>query len=508
MNCPNCQYSIESETVCPGCGKPIEKSYADFIQDKQIKFKSYGVDVDPGKLHPSLFQFQKDSVLWMLRKGRALGGLDTGLGKTRIQLEWARILIELGKAKHGLIIAPLSVAKQTLREASKIDIDLKYIRESQDLDDTHSLYITNYEMAHNFNPSDFGEVALDESSILKSLDGKYRRYLTKAYSTIPFRSCYTATPAPNDEVEIGNHAEYLGVNTANEMKSMFFINANKVSEDFAELADGRTVAIRKKHSNKEGQEWRLRNYGKEKFYEWLASWALMMSLPSDLGYSDNGYVLPALNIHPLFVDVDYVPEGQLFFTKLKGIQDRTKIRRGTLNDRVNLVADLTNSDNDQWIHWCALDIESQALKKVIKDCVEIKGSDSPEYKAEMMEAFQDGKYKVMITKPRIAGFGMNFQNAHKMAFVGLGDSWELYYQCLRREWRFGQKFNVEAYIILSEIEHAIYDNVMRKERMATEMKKELMKNVRMYEEQELGIKQVLQSAYQPQKEMLVPSWLR
>lgn len=482
-------------------------SYDEFLKTKKIKFKSYGIDVDPSRLHPSLFQFQKDSVLWMLRKGRALGGLDTGLGKTRVQLEWMRMLVELGHASRGLIIAPLSVAKQTLREAAKIDLDLKYVREVQDLDDTHRLFITNYEMAHHFNPSDFGAVALDESSILKSFDGHYRQFLTKSFSQIPYRSCYTATPAPNDEVEIGNHSEYLGVNTANEMKSMFFINANKVLEQVMETSDGRTVKLKTKLGNKLGQEWRLRNYGKEKFYEWLASWALMMSLPSDLGYSDNGYVLPALNIRPLFADIDYVPDDQLFFTQLRGIQDRTRIRRSTLNQRVDLVADLTNSDNAQWIHWCALDVESKALKEAIRDCVEIKGSDSPEYKAEMMEAFQDGKYKVMVTKPKIAGFGMNFQNAHKMAFVGLGDSWELYYQCLRREWRFGQAYSVDAYIALSEIERAIYENVMRKERMATEMKRELMKNIRLFEEHELGIKTVLDSAYRPQSQMCVPNWI-
>lgn len=484
------------------------KSYPDFIASKGIRNIGHGLEVSGSEINSKLFPFQRDSTLWALRKGRALLGLDTGLGKTYCSLEWARLVIEHGNAKRILIVAPLSVARQTVRMSKDINVTVNYVRGQEQIGES-GIYITNYEMVENFDASQFGGVVLDESSILKAIAGHYRQYLTKHFSNIPYRLCCTATPAPNDDAEIGMHSEYLGVNTHNEMLSMFFINANKIIEKSVGLADGRNVIMRQKQGNKKGQEWRLRTYGKQKFYKWLSSWALMMSLPSDLGYDDDGFKLPVLNIEPVFVDVDYVPEGQLFFTKLKGIQDRSTVRRGTLEARVEVASDACNSSNEQWIAWCALADESTALHSAINDSVEVKGSDSPEYKAEMLEAFQDGKYKVLVTKPKIAGFGMNFQNAHNMAFVGLGDSWEAYYQCIRREYRFGQTENVNVKIILSEIEREIYDNVMRKERMAATMKRELISNVRLFEKDELGILQErIDMGYNPQVPMSVPEWLK
>lgn len=482
-------------------------NYSDFISQKGFKVKLHGIDVDPSRIHPSLFPFQRDATLWSLRKGRVLVGLDTGLGKSRIQLEWLRLLIETDHVQRGLIVAPLSVARQTVKEAARIDMDLRYVRDPSQIEDNR-FCITNYEMVERFDPSQFGAVALDESSILKAIAGKTRQFLTSTFANVPYRSCYTATPAPNDDAEIGMHSEYLGINTNHEMLSMFFINANRVVESAVTLSDGRVARVQKKQGNKHGQEWRLRNYGKQRFYEWLSSWALMMSKPSDLGYDDTGYDLPSLNIMPLFVDTDYVPEGQLFFTGLKGIQDRTRVRRSTLKDRLSLIVDRVNSSDEQWICWCGLDAESEALAQALTDSHEVRGSDSPEHKANMLEGFQDGLYRVLITKPKIAGFGMNFQNAHNMAFVGLGDSWESYYQCIRREWRFGQSSPVNVFIILSEIEREIYANVMRKEAMAAEMKRELIKNVQLFEQEELGTKkQMLDRSYLPSSAMTMPNWL-
>lgn len=483
-------------------------NYTDFIAQKGIRQKSHGFEIDPSEIHPKLFPFQRDSVLWALRKGRALLGLDTGLGKTYCSLEWARLIIKRGKVQRVLIVAPLSVARQTVKMSGDIDVKVNYVRGREQVRE-YGIYITNYEMVENFDPSQFSGVILDESSILKAIVGHYRQYLTKNFSDIPYRLCCTATPAPNDDAEIGMHSEYLGVNTLNEMLSMFFINANKVIEKSVDIADGRSVIMREKQGNKKGQEWRLRTYGKQQFYKWLSSWALMMSLPSDLGYDDNGFKLPSLNIEPVFIDVDYVPDGQLFFTKLKGIQDRSMVRHNTLDARVKVAADLCNASNEQWIAWCALSDESTALRNTIEDSIEVKGNDTPEYKAEMLEAFQDGKFKVLVTKPKIAGFGMNFQNAHNMAFVGLGDSWESYYQCIRRQWRFGQIEPVNVKIILSEIEREIYNNVMRKEHMAAAMKRELIGNIRLFEKDELGILQErIDTGYNPQVQMSVPSWLK
>ena len=456
--------------------------YNTFLENKGVRAKSYGVDVSLGDINPILFDFQKYVVKWAARKGRALVGLDTGLGKTFVQLEWARLVSE----KRALIVAPLSVARQTAREAEKLGMSVLYVRSQEEVGD-NGIYITNYEMVEKFDPELFDAVVLDESSILKAIAGKYRKLLTKEFSNTRYRLCCTATPAPNDHTEIGMHAEFLGVMKHNEMLANFFIHANKIKEKVVTRSNGKTVKVKEKQAGKKGQEWRLRNYAKTEFYKWMSSWAIMMSKPSDLGFDDKGYDLPSLNINPVFVDVNYSPEDQLFFTGLKGIQDRAEIRRETLDKRVKHAADLINNSDEQWIAWCGLQAESTAIYKAVSDAVEVNGSDSPEFKAEQMERFQDKEYKVLVTKPKIAGFGMNFQNARNMVFVGLGDSWESYYQSIRREWRFGQDREVNVYIILSEIEREIYENVMRKEALAAEMKKELMKEMSVFEAEELGI---------------------
>lgn len=465
-------------------------NYSEFLKNKGVKAKSYGKELSKKDIHPKLFDFQQDVVLWAARKGRALVGLDTGLGKTFVQLEWARLM-----ADRSLIIAPLSVARQTAREAEKINITVEYVRSQEEVGG-NGIYITNYEMVEKFDSKLFDAVVLDESSILKAIDGKYRRTLTKSFSNTKYRLCCTATPAPNDHTEIGMHAEFLGVMRHNEMLANFFIHANKIKETIVTRENGNRAKIKTKQAGKKGQEWRLRNYAKNDFYRWLASWAIMMSKPSDLGYDDDGYILPELNIEPLFIPIDYSPDDQLFFTGLKGIQDRTSIRRETLDERVSKAADFVNKSNEQWLVWCGLQSESDALVKSIPGAIEVKGSDSPENKAKELERFQDKEYRVLITKPKIAGFGMNFQNAHNMVFVGLGDSWESYYQCIRREWRFGQCKPVNVYIVLTEIEREIYDNVMRKEAMANEMKKELIKEMNIHEKEELGIgKSQIQDEY-------------
>jgi DNA modification methylase len=378
-----------------------------------------------------------------------------------------------------LIVAPLSVARQTVREARKIGIDAHYTRDGSDV--VPGINITNYEMVSHFDPAAFGAVVLDESSILKALSGHVRRLVTTMFSATPYRLCCTATPAPNDHVELGTHAEFLGVCTEAEMRSMFFINANKEHTLF--VGD---VAYRKKGSNKNGQEWRLKHSAEVPFFHWLASWAVSLTTPSDLGYDDSGFVLPPMNVLPQFMAVETEPiDGQLFFTKLHGIADRSKVRRGTLGARLDALVSLVANDADQWVVWCGLDAESSAATKAIPGAVEVKGSDTPEYKAEMFEAFQDGKFRVLVSKGRIAGFGLNFQQAHKMVFLGLNDSWELWYQCCRRMWRFGQAFPVDVHVILSENESEIYQNIMRKDAMARRLRARLIDQIRTYEEDEL-----------------------
>ena len=447
--------------------------YESFIQSKKIENKYHGIEIKPKDVHSKLFDFQNDVVIWAARKGRAAVFLDTGLGKTFVQLEWARLL-----RQKTLIIAPLSVARQTVREAKKINIDVLYCRHQDEA--VNQINITNYEMLGNFDAQFFGAVVLDESSILKALDGKTRQKLTDMFEHTKYRLACTATPAPNDLVEIGNHAEFLGIATINDMKAMFFVHANKETE----IRVGNSV-VRKKHSATQGQEWRLKHHAHSKFYQWLASWAISLRKPSDLGYDDDGYKLPSLNIQSVFVNVDYKPDDQLFFTGLHGIQDRNKVRHATMDDRIKVAASLVNKSDEQWLVWCGLNPEGDALVKKIKDASQIKGSDDIEHKIVETEKFQDGKTKALITKAKISGFGMNFQNAHNMVFVGLGDSWESYYQCIRRQYRFGQKKPVNVYIVLSDVEREIYDNVMNKERMAAQMSEELIKHVKDYEKMEL-----------------------
>ncbi|MFA5785287.1 MAG: DNA methyltransferase [Phycisphaerae bacterium] len=452
----------------------MDNLYKDFIKTKRVMNSFHGKDISVDDVHPMLFPFQKDVVRWAVGKGRAAIFLDTGLGKTFVQLEWARLM-----GVKTLIVAPLSVARQTVREGKKIDIDVQYVRHQSEV--TGNISITNYEMVDAFDPSEFDAVVLDESSILKSFDGVTRRKLIDMFGDTKFRLACTATPAPNDQSEIGNHSEFLGVATTNEMLAMFFVHANKV--DYQDVGDGRQVKT--KRAGSQGQEWRLKNHAMEAFYKWMSSWSISLRKPSDLGYDDDGYILPKLHVHPRFIAVDYKPDGQLFFTGLSGIQDRHKVRIATIDDRISEAVDIVDGGNDQWIIWCGLQSEADEICKVIDDYKQVQGSDTPEYKAQAFEDFQDGKYRILVTKTKIAGFGMNFQNAHNMLFLGLSDSWEAYYQAIRREWRFGQKRPVNVYIVLSEAEHEIYANVMQKESVSMNMSAQLIKHVKKYEEEEI-----------------------
>lgn len=420
-------------------------SYADFLESKRRRVPEIGQSIDPGDLHPILRDHQRYGVEWAARVGRAAIFWDCGMGKTFAQLEWARV-----SADTSLILAPLSVARQTVREAPSIDIDARYVR-SPDQIDGPGIYVTNYEMAQAFDPSIFGAVVLDESSILKNVDGTTRRVLTDLLRDVPRRLACSATPAPNDVSELTNHAEFLGVMQRAEMLAAYFIN--------------------------DGKSWRLKGHAGPAMFEWMSSWAQAARRPSDLGFTDDGYELPDLHIHPEFVRADITPdEGQLFAADLGGVSGRSKVRRETLDARVTRAAELTD-DKHQWIVWTGMNAEADACAASIDGAVNVEGSWSPEAKAEALEAFQDGELRVLVTKPKIAGFGMNFQNCSRMAFVGLSDSYESYYQAIRRCWRFGQTEEVHAHIVLSEIESQIAQNVQRKERESAQMVESLVRQM-------------------------------
>lgn len=424
--------------------------YERFLKQKRLINQYEGIQHEVS-VNSLLFPFQSDIVKWACRKGRAAVFADTGLGKTFIQLEWAKAV-----SSTCILVAPLSVARQTIREAGKLNLTVNYCRSSADV--KPGLNITNYEMIENLDPSLFDAIVLDESSILKSIDGKTKAKLLKLYATTPFRLCCTATPAPNDIAEIANHSEFLGIMSRNDMLASFFVH--------------------------DDEGWRLKGHAEEAFYRWMASWSMSIKKPSDIGHSDEGYILPPLNIHPVFVRSSYTPEGQLFFTGLKGIQDRARVRKSTIEDRLKAVQGLIQN-GDQYIIWCGLNKESDAVKAMLPDCRNVQGNDEPEEKAKAIEDFQDGKYKVMVTKPKIAGFGMNFQNCNKQIFLGLSDSYEAYYQCIRRSYRFGQKKPVDIFIVLSDHEQEILANVQRKEKEAQRMSQNLIDHVKRYEVDEL-----------------------
>lgn len=419
--------------------------YAAFLATKRRRGTDCGRSVSSSDLHPSLFAFQRDLTAWATRKGRAALFADTGLGKTRMQVEWARL-----SGERTLILAPLSVARQTVREASSIGVEVRYVRDQRSVGS--GVTITNYEMAEHFDPDAFDAVVLDESSILKNVGGKTRERLTAMFSRTPARLACTATPAPNDVAELANHAEFLGVMTRAEMLASFFIHDD----------DG----------------WRLKGHAAEPMYRWLATWAAAIRRPSDLGYPDEGFALPPLTIEPLTVNVDVTPAGQLFATDLGGVSGRAEVRRATLDARVKAAASLT-LDGEQWIVWCGLNDEADLAASLIDGAVNVEGSWSPEAKADALEAFQDGAIRVLVTKPSIAGFGMNFQNCARMAFVGLSDSYESYYQAIRRCWRYGQTKPVQVYIVVSALERQIVDNVRRKETEASKLTDALVRHMRL-----------------------------
>lgn len=434
----------------------MTETYETFLARKRATVPDAGRVVSADLVHTAAKPHQRAIVAWACRKGRAAIFADTGLGKTLMLLEWARLIGE-----RTLVLAPLSVARQIVREAAKWGLEARYVRSQSQVGE--GINVTNYEMLEQFDASAFGAVVLDESSILKALDGETRKRLTKAFAATPYRLCCTATPAPNDIAEIANHAEFLGVMTRAHMLARFFV-----------------------HDQDKTQDWRLKGHAESAFYAWLASWAMSVRRPSDLGFDDTGYILPPLTVMPRWVASDYVPDGQLFFTELKGIQGRTQVRHGTLTERVAAAASLVNASAEPWIVWCGLNDESDALAAAIPDAVVVEGSMSAEEKTARIEAFQDGKYRVLLTKPKIAGHGMNFQHCAHQVFVGLSDSFEAYYQCIRRSWRYGQTQPVEAHIVLSELEEAIYANVTRKEAEAQQMMERLVQAVKTYEQAEIA----------------------
>lgn len=421
-------------------------NYSAFLERKASVDPMTGLaEVPP--LNPLLFPFQHDIVAWALRRGRAAIFADCGMGKTPMQLEWARHI-----PGRVLILTPLAVAAQTVREAAKFGIDGVTYSRSGDADSR--IVVTNYEMLERFSPDDFAGVVLDESSILKAFDGKTRTKIIESFCNTPYRLACTATPAPNDYMELGNHAEFLSVMSRAEMLSMFFV-----------------------HDGGETQKWRLKGHAEADFWRWLCSWAVMIRKPSDLGYEDGAFVLPEMVMHEVTVKVDDPTQGFLFPVEAQTLQERIAARRDTIEERVAHAAAIVKETDRPFLVWCNLNSESEALTKAIPGAVEVKGSDSIEEKEARLRGFSEGSIRVLVTKPSIAGHGLNWQHCSDMAFVGLSDSYEQFYQAVRRCWRFGQTRAVNVYTIAAETEGAVVANIKRKEADALRMAENMVEHM-------------------------------
>jgi len=466
--------------------------YQQFLAGKALLAESVGIDVDERLLHPALKPFQRALVRWALRRGRAALFEGTGLGKTLQQLVWARTVAD---HEHGpvLILTPLAVAEQTVAEAKKFGIPgVAYARDEDDI--KSAIVVTNYERFEKFDIEEFAGIVLDESGIIKSHDGKTRAMLTEACRGTPWKLCCTATPAPNDYAELGQHAEFLDVMTAKEMLSMFFVHDGSIrANDDSAGSDG----------------WRLKRHAARDFWRWLASWAAMVRHPRDLGLEDAGYDLPPLNMHQITVAADLKPmAGQLFPFAASTLSERIAVRRDTIDERVRAAVNLLGPTKQPVIIWCQLNKEQDAIEDVLGgECMSIYGSLSADEKVSRIQRWLAGERPVLATKAKIFGFGMNLQCCAKMIFIGASDSFESTYQAIRRCWRFGQTRPVDCYFIASELEGNVVANLRRKEIAYEAMLDAMSEHMRdLMREQVLG-RTRKDASYSPMIEMELPAWM-
>jgi DNA modification methylase len=374
-----------------------------------------------------------------------------------MQLVFAENMRRGGRA---LIVAPLGVTTQTIREAARIGLECRYLTKPE----WSGLGITNYERIGAFVGAKIDALVLDESSILKSFGGKTRSLLTERFQYIDYRLCCTATPAPNDLIELGNHSQFLGYMTAKAMQATFFINRAQT-----------------------GTRWELKKHAIVSFYRWLASWAMFLRDPGDIGYFEDQdkFNLPDLFIHPKTVRANYKSSTQLFPT-IGGISGRLEARKKTIEQRVATATKMIQQSKEKWVIWCGLNAEGRELKKQLgSQCVLVEGVDAPDKKIQSWLSWEKG-IQTMISKPSIFGFGMNFQFCHNVLFLGLGDSYEQYYQAIRRCWRFGQESSVNVYIVVSDVEGPIVQNIKRKERTAKDTMDRMVSVISTYEVEELS----------------------
>lgn len=466
--------------------------YHKFLEKKRFSDIQAGFDLDHENIPASsvsaktLKDFQVALVRWALIKGRAAIFADTGLGKTAMQTTWAHHVANYTDG-YVLIFAPLAVSMQTVEEAADFGVKVTYVRSESEMTGT-GVYITNYEMRENFDLSSFSGVALDESSILKSQDGRTRTELIESCQVVPYRLSCTATPSPNDFMELGNQSEFLGIMSQMEMLAMFFVNDT-----------GNTGT------------WRLKGHAKSKFWEWMATWAAVIRKPSDLGFSDEGYDLPPLNIveHVICTDVvEHEGQGQLFAVPAQTMNDRRKAKRETIEERCRIAADLVNNGERGWIVWCHLNDEQDLLEQnLTTNVASVRGADKASDKEERLIGFSHNEYDTMLTKPSIAGFGMNWQHTHNMVFVGLDDSFEKFYQAVRRQLRFGQKHQVNVHLVIADTDGAVKANLERKQKQHDDISENMVSHMRELMQKHITGTMNEKVEYNPTVEMELPYFM-
>ena len=450
--------------------------YKEFLSQKSFVLESSGFDIDQSELNPKLYEFQKDIVRWALKKGKACIFADCGLGKTPMQLEWASQVCRRTGGK-ALLLAPLAVSAQTLKEAERFGYSTDDVRiVSSQEECLPGINITNYEKLHKFVGNEFSAVVLDESSILKNYSGKIRNQILDNFHNVPYKLACTATPAPNDYMELGNHSEFCGVMTRPEMLSMFFV-----------------------HDGGQTSKWRLKRHAEDVFWQWLSSFAVFVDNPKNIGYDIEGYDLPELRIHEISVDGEPIRESL-------SLSERREARKESLEQRCKAAAELVNNSDDRWLVWCDLNAEGDRLEEVIGGGRNVEGSDTDAFKSSTMLDFSAGNLKCLISKPKIAGWGMNWQNCHKVIFTGLSDSYEAYYQAVRRCWRFGQEYPVDVYIIISSREGCVKENIERKQTDFLKMQKEMTDLTKEITKKELRSTCRISTPYKPQMIMRLPEW--
>ncbi len=454
-------------------------TYAAFVAGKLGTVASAGIDA--ALRDYKLFPHQSDLTRWALRRGRAAIFADTGLGKMRMAIAWADT-VAITTGQPVIILCPLAVAQQFVAEGLLMGVEVTHCREVADV--RHGINITNYDRLHKFDMSVFGGVALDESSIIKSHASKTLGLLMEAFRSTPYKLCCTATPSPNDWTELGTHAEFLGVRSRSEMLAEFFVH------------DGGDTSV-----------WRLKGHARAVFWKWVSSWGAMIRSPADLGYDASAYELPPLHIHQHTVEIEHNPLHGLFAAEAQTLSDRRQARRDSMAERVKACADLVNSDDQPWVVWCALNPEGDALEKAIRGAVQVAGADDNDVKEHRMLDFAAGRSRVMISKGKIAGFGLNWQHCAHQAFVGVDDSYEMFYQSVRRSWRFGQKRPVNVHVFASNQDGAVVANIRRKqaaaEEMSAAMSAETLAAVR---ESVLGATKDTNS-YNPARRIVLPAFL-